>query len=88
MENTNNNGFHYEKDKNLAPYLLTCPDILYHGTEREGDTVYFKFTPIELVDKAIDSYYSRTANLIQPKDFCDNIERFKNEIFQVMKRRI
>lgn len=70
-----------ERDKYLIPYLLSLQNISFLGTVTMDGCVYFKFSPTIEVDNAINSYYSRRASLIQPKDLLDNVERFRNELF-------
>jgi len=76
---------HYESDKFLVPFLLICPELQFLGTEKRGTTVYFKFTPYDKTQEAINSYFNRTAPLVHAKDLFDSTERFRNEIYKTLK---
>lgn len=83
MKDVNTNiNVHFEKDKALVPFLMTCTGVDYLGIERRGDVVFFKFSPNDLVNKEIDRFYKRTADSVQPKDLLDAVQRFKTEIFR------
>lgn len=83
-ENTTT-SIHYEKDKYLASYLLTCKKLQFLGTEVTNNIVYFKFAPYQTAKDLVNLYYSRTATPVQPKDILDNLERFRFEVFSIKK---
>lgn len=84
MKNTDTNiHVHYENDKCLVPFLMTCENINFLGSERRGEIVFFKFAPDEFVKEAIEKFYKRTAIPLQPKDLMDSVERFKKEVYRL-----
>ena len=84
MDSINNNDqIHFEREKSLCSYLLICKDISFLGTEVKGNLVFFKFSPINKVQEAIDKFYKKEAEPVQPKDLTDSFERFKTEVFRL-----
>lgn len=77
------NDIHYEANKFLVPYLLLCDGITFEGTESRGGTVYFLFSPASKVLEAINKYYQRGAEPIQPKDLIDAIEHYRDLVHRV-----
>jgi len=87
MDNANNNklasaNLHFEKDKQLAPYLLICEGVDFLGVEHRSNIVFFKFSPNEKVQIAIKQFYDQEAVPVQPKVLLDAVERFKTEIYR------
>ena len=85
MEHDNKSLIHFEKDKYLVPFLLIYPNIVFVGKEVVGTSVFFKFSPIDKVQEAINAYFNRNAPSVQPKDLLDSVERFRNEVFLSLK---
>ena len=72
----------FEKDKRLIPYLLSLPDFDFLGTEEISGIVYFKFSPLSAVQKAINAFYNRTAPMVHAIDLLEGVERFRNELYK------
>lgn len=79
IKDSDSSNIHSESNKFLVPFLLLCDGVEFIGTEVAADsTVYFKFSPASKVLEAINNYYQRNAQPIQPKDLIDAIEHYRD----------
>ena len=75
------------KDKQIAPFLLVCPEVEFIGVEQEGSILYFKFSPLDKCLSLVNKYMSRQAPLVQPKDILDAVETFRDRVFEMKDER-
>lgn len=75
------------KDKQIAPFLLTQPEVKFLGTNLVGSIVYFQFSPLEKCQQLVNAFSSRRAPLVQPKDLLDAVETFRDIIFEMKEKR-
>lgn len=66
--NTSNNDIVEIKDISVSAYLYSTNKVKLAGRKRlPSGEVLFQFTPKELTEKLIASYWNLEADLIQPK---------------------
>jgi len=82
------NDYYETKDKQIAPFLLTQPDISFIGTEVDGPILYFKFSPLDKCQQLVNDFIARKAPLIQPKDLLDALESYWDQVFQMKDKKI
>lgn len=71
------------KDKQVAPYLLILPEINFIGTRKEGQIIYFIFSPQDKCIDLVNRFSSKSAPLVQPKDLLDAVETFRDRVFEM-----
>ncbi len=81
------NGIFETKDKQVAPFLLTQPEVKFLGTKLSGAIVYFQFSPRDLCQRLVNDFASRRAPLVQPKDLLDAVETFRDMVFEMKEKR-
>lgn len=75
------NEIYESKDKQICPFLLIQPCIKFLGTRANGSIIYFKFSPLEKCQRLVNSFISKQAPLVQPKDLLDAVETFRDTVF-------
>lgn len=85
MENTNTEYF--EQDKNTIAFLLLCKDISFEGTQSQGETLKFIFSPADKARNHAEKYQLGNCAPIQPKDFAVSQERVMDLIYQWKRQR-
>lgn len=81
------NDYFETKDKQIAPYLLTRPEIEYHGVRTYGQSVYFLFSPKEKAQELAYRFMSRQADLVEPKNLLEAVETYRDVIFEMKEKR-
>lgn len=76
------------KDRQLVPYLLILPEINFTGTRKEGQIIYFQFSPLNKCQELVNLFSSRKAPLVQPKDLLDAVETFRNRVFEMKNKEL
>lgn len=75
------------KDKQLTPFLLTRPELQYHGTRLIGSSIYFLFSPPEVAQQLANDFVARKADPVQPKDLLDAVETYRDIVFGMKEKR-
>ncbi|OGY20794.1 MAG: hypothetical protein A3A65_01310 [Candidatus Chisholmbacteria bacterium RIFCSPLOWO2_01_FULL_49_14] len=74
------------KDRQICPFLLIQPNIKFLGTRVENSIIYFQFSPLEKCLQLVNSFLSRQAPLVQPKDLLDAVDTFRHKVYEVTSR--
>lgn len=81
MKNTSKE-IYQERDKNLATFLLACEEISFCGTESDGQTIYFLFSPKERAIGLVNLYYSKNEPRIPAKTLLESVDNFRTILFR------
>lgn len=81
------NDFVETKDKQITPYLLTQPEIQYHGIRVYDQTIYFLFSPKEIAQELANRFMSRQAEPVEPKNLLEAVETYRDVIFEMKEKR-
>lgn len=81
------NKTYESKDKQIIPFLLTQPEVKFLGTRQDGSILYFQFSPPEKCQQLVNSFMTRQAPLVQPKDLLDAVETFRDRIFEMKEKK-
>ena len=77
------NNLYESRDKQMVPFLLIQSNVNYLGTRKEGQIIYFQFSPLEKCLKLVNEFTSRKAPLVQPKDILDAVETYRDRVFEM-----
>ena len=81
-ENNMNNTFE-TKDKYIAPFLFTQPDITFIGNRTVEHRVIFQFIPLDRCMYLTNLFMTKKAPLVQPKDLLEAVETYKDIVFEM-----
>ncbi|NQU83858.1 MAG: hypothetical protein HQ536_04050 [Parcubacteria group bacterium] len=74
--------FYKERDKNLSTFLLACEEINFCGTEANGQTIFFLFSPRQRVTELVRLYYSKKEPCIPAKTLLESVDNFRTILFR------
>ena len=74
--------FYKEKDKNISIFLLACEEINFCGTEADGQTIFFLFSPKEKAVGLVRLYYSKREPHIPAKTLLEAVDNFRTILFR------
>ena len=82
--NSTTQDIHLEKDKHLVPFLLTMEEegVQFLGTETQGPTVLFKFSPAKKCQNLVDQFYTNKAPKVSAKNLLRSLEQFRDIIYR------
>lgn len=81
------NNFYETKDKKIAPYLLTCSDILFQGTRFVGDSIYFLFSPNNIAQERANKFITHQTEPVDPKMLLEAVETYRDIVFEMKDKR-
>lgn len=81
------NNIFESRDKQICPFLLIQPDIVFVGTRQADSIVYFQFSPFSDCQKLVNDFMCKKAPLVQPKDLLDAVETFRDRIFEMKDKK-
>jgi|SRR3989338_3920155 len=87
MENVDENEVFESKDKQIVPFLLTQTEVNFLGTRFSGDSLYFRFCPLQITLKLVNDFLGRKAPLVQPKELLDAVETYRDVVFGMKDKR-
>lgn len=74
---------HYEKDKRLVPYLLSCqPIVTFNGIKNENGVIYFGFTPSSTVLELISQFFTDKTPEIPLKRLFEAMDEFRTILYR------
>ena len=76
------NDLYESRDKQVVPFLFLQSNIKYLGTRKEGNVIFFQFSPKEKCQELVNEFTSRKALPVQPKDILDAVETFRDRVFE------
>jgi hypothetical protein len=79
---------YYEtKDKQITPYLLTCPNLKFQGTHLIGDIIYFLFSPKEKAQELAYKFITHQTQAVDPKVLLEAVETYRDIVFEMKEKR-
>lgn len=76
-------NIHYEKDKRLVPYLLSChPLVTFSRVKNENGVIYFGFVPSSKAIGLISQFFTNNTPSISPKKLFEAIDEFRTILYR------